>query len=413
MSVSQRRLEKGLTQSPMPWHREGMQANAAWSTSAQERMGLMIVRALSCLRAGQFALWLWVPAVRGLGKFSLIVFIGYALVAAWSVVLFKVGIRRRVIAPRWLAADVVIAIVTATVVSRAFPLGEAASTNNWVIAPICGTAVTVAVYANRSAAVAGVGLIAAAWLAGTWRDTASASAQTVYANAGVIIIFALVTRLNGWILFQSARETDAATLSALEARQREAAAEARDQERKRQYGELHDTVLHTLEHISRGVWDVQSLKARENCERDSEYLRGLITGSVDNIPTDLGSSLAVMSRDRSTLGSLRINQKFDGLPRQLPAHVAEALTGAAREALNNAAKYAHVDQVWLTAIGDGNGGVTITVVDRGDGFDPAAPRPGCLGITRSIRHRVIEVGGTVNIDSAPGEGTIVELSWKP
>ena len=47
--------------------------------------------------------------------------------------------------------------------------------------------------------------------------------------------------------------------------------------------------------------------------------------------------------------------------------------GAAREALNNAAKHADVDKVWLTASGDGQGGVSVTVVDRSAGFDPEAP----------------------------------------
>src|ERR1019366_4132937 len=82
-------------------------------------------------------------------------------------------------------------------------------------------------------------------------------------------------------LFESAQQTDAANLMALEAQRREAAAEARSRERKRQYDKLHDTVLHTLENISRGVWDIQGRQARENCERDAEYLRGLISGGME------------------------------------------------------------------------------------------------------------------------------------
>jgi signal transduction histidine kinase len=389
-----------------------MSTKDALPANAQERLARMIVRALAYLRTGQIAIWLWVPLVEGPSQFALVVLVGYVLIAAWSAMLFTVGIRRNGIPPRWLAADVAVAVVCAVVVSRAFPPGQAASAHNWVLGPICGTAVTVAVYSSRQAAVAATALITAAWLAGTWRDTASPESLLVFADVGVIVVFTAVAWFGGRILFQAAQQTDAATLLALEAQRREAAAEARDRERKRQYDKLHDTVLHTLENISRGVWDVQSRQARENCERDGEYLRGLITGGADNIPTDLGAALATMARDRSTLGALRINQQFDSLPANIPMPVAEALAGAAREALNNAAKYAHVDEVWLTAHGDGRGGVSVTVADRGAGFDLDAPHAG-LGLTRSINHRMIEAGGQVEIDSAPGEGTIVEMSWTP
>jgi signal transduction histidine kinase len=109
---------------------------------------------------------------------------------------------------------------------------------------------------------------------------------------------------------------------------------------------------------------------------------------------------------------LRINQQFDSLPKQIPTHVTEALVGAAREALNNVVKHAHTSEAWLSAYGDGHGGVTVTVVDRGKGFDPNGKSAG-LGLMRSVKHRVLEVGGGVRIDSAPGEGTSVELSWTP
>jgi len=118
-----------------------------------------------------------------------------------------------------------------------------------------------------------------------------------------------------------------------------------------------------------------------------------------------------MGRDQSALG-LRINQQFDGLPQRFPGHVTGALTGAAREALNNVVKHAGTGEAWLSAYGDGAGGVVVTVVDRGGGFDPEAESTG-LGLMRSVRHRVMEVGGKVGIDSAPGEGTSVEMSWTP
>jgi signal transduction histidine kinase len=118
-----------------------------------------------------------------------------------------------------------------------------------------------------------------------------------------------------------------------------------------------------------------------------------------------------MVHDQAAAG-LRINLELDALPADIPALVVEALSVAIREAVNNAAQHADVQEVWLTAAGDGRGGMTIAVIDRGIGFDMDAT-PAGLGLTRSIRERTIEVGGTVKIDSTPGQGTIVEMSWTP
>jgi signal transduction histidine kinase len=369
------------------------------------------IRASAWLRAGQFALWLWVPVVHGLGGFSDVVLTGYVLAAAWSAVLFTVAIRRNRLGIRWIVADVAVAVICAAAVSRAFPPGQASTPHNWVVGPICGTAVLCAFFASRWVAIGSVAAIAAAWLVGAWPDTATPQSTGVFSNCGVIVVFAVVAGLASRILSRAASHADEATLAALEAQRREAMAEARDEERRQQFKVLHDNVLRTLESIARGELDLHSSEVRAKCMRDADYLRGMITGGVDSIPTDLGVALAGMGRDRSALG-LRINQQFDTLPKQIPRHVTEALVGAAREALNNVVKHAHTAEAWLSAYGDGDGGVTVTVVDRGKGFDPRE-KPTGIGLMRSVKHRVLEVGGGVRIDSAPGEGTSVEMTWTP
>jgi type II secretory pathway pseudopilin PulG len=371
----------------------------------------MEIRASAWLRAGQFALWLWVPLVHGFSAFSKVVLIGYVLAAAWSAVLFTVAVRRNRLNIRWILADVAAAVVCAVVVSRAFPPGQASTPHNWVVGPICGTAVLCAFFAPLWVAAGSVGAIVAAWLVGAWPDIKTSESTGVFSNCAVIIVFAVVAALAARVLFRAATQADEATRVALEAQRREAMAEARDEERRQQFKVLHDNVLHTLESIARGELDLHSMEVRAKCMRDADYLRGLITGGVDSIPTDLGVALAGMGRDRSALG-LRINQQFDSLPKQIPKHVTEALVGAAREALNNVVKHAHTSEAWLSAYGDGDGGVTVTIVDQGTGFDPNGKSTG-LGLMRSVKHRVLEVGGGARIDSAPGEGTSVELTWTP
>jgi signal transduction histidine kinase len=54
-----------------------------------------------------------------------------------------------------------------------------------------------------------------------------------------------------------------------------------------------------------------------------------------------------------------------------------------------------------------DGHVELAVRDAGTGFDPAAAHAGS-GLAH-IRDRVAELGGTVDIDSAPGRGTAVTV----
>ncbi len=79
-----------------------------------------------------------------------------------------------------------------------------------------------------------------------------------------------------------------------------------------------------------------------------------------------------------------------------------------QEALTNITKYAnarHVE-VRLSAF---NGRVTVTVRDDGVGFDPQTPRAGGYGLL-GMRFRVEAEGGQLQISSAPGHGTQVQVT---
>ena len=90
----------------------------------------------------------------------------------------------------------------------------------------------------------------------------------------------------------------------------------------------------------------------------------------------------------------------------------EALTGAVGEALTNAGKHGRASRVTVfTEPDDAGAGVVCSVHDDGRGFDVAQAREG-VGLSRSIRGRMEEVGGRVEIDSRPGSGTEVRL-WLP
>jgi signal transduction histidine kinase len=80
-----------------------------------------------------------------------------------------------------------------------------------------------------------------------------------------------------------------------------------------------------------------------------------------------------------------------------------------REALANAAKHADARNVsvWVGAAGDE---LTVEVADTGRGFNAEgrrADREGRHFGLEMMRKRVAEVGGSLEVDSAPGRGTRV------
>ena len=86
-----------------------------------------------------------------------------------------------------------------------------------------------------------------------------------------------------------------------------------------------------------------------------------------------------------------------------------AILRIAHEALNNAVQHAHAAHV-AVRLSRHNGSVTVEIRDDGVGFDPqrAEVRSRHLGLT-SMEERARELGGRLEIRSAPGAGTTVLL----
>jgi signal transduction histidine kinase len=184
-------------------------------------------------------------------------------------------------------------------------------------------------------------------------------------------------------------------------------------ERLRHYRALHDGPLTILTAIATGGLEHNADDVRRQCAINANLLRGLIADDSTSSLSDLSIALTEAGRDYAVYG-LRILYQFADVPTDLPRNVIDALTGASREALNNIAAHADTDRAWLTVVaenGDGEPVVTVTITDRGRGFDLSANPPG-RGIVHSIQGRLAEIGGTAAIHSHPGEGTRVDLGWK-
>ena len=84
---------------------------------------------------------------------------------------------------------------------------------------------------------------------------------------------------------------------------------------------------------------------------------------------------------------------------------------AAQEAMQNIARHARARTVTVR-LRDGPTHLVLEIIDDGVGFDPAQPFPGQLGLV-SMRERVEEVGGVLEVSSAPGRGTRVRARTPP
>ncbi len=133
-------------------------------------------------------------------------------------------------------------------------------------------------------------------------------------------------------------------------------------------------------------------------------------------PSDLSESGLVAALERllerfAEETGLRAELHLDGEPIGLPTTVEVALLRTAQGALANVRQHARASRadVSLSVLADS---VRLDIVDDGIGFDPSAavrspsPAHGGYGLP-STRARLSELGGGLEIESAPGQGTAI------
>jgi signal transduction histidine kinase len=195
------------------------------------------------------------------------------------------------------------------------------------------------------------------------------------------------------------------------------------EERNRVARELHDSVTQNLFGVVLAAEAASTLldrdvdQARAQLQRVQELaragmeeLRSLIFELRPAALADEGLAATL----RKHLGILRrvhdqdIALKVAGAPRPGGATDGDVFR-IAQEAIHNAVRHAQAQRIEV-GLSARNGHLVLTVDDDGVGFDPSAAslRSRRLGLT-SMEERARAVGGTLTIDSRPGEGTRVRL----
>jgi signal transduction histidine kinase len=173
---------------------------------------------------------------------------------------------------------------------------------------------------------------------------------------------------------------------------------------------LHDGVLQTLAIVQRRSKDGELVAlAREQEHELREFLFSTRPDPHRPGPaqgTDLGARLRSVSAEAESRYGLRSDVVLTEPGTAVSDRVAAAVAGAVSEALTNAAKHGGAGRATIYVEPGDDDGLFCSVKDDGRGFDPAATVEG-IGISRSIRGRLAEVGGSVSIESRPGRGAEV------
>jgi len=205
--------------------------------------------------------------------------------------------------------------------------------------------------------------------------------------------------------------------SALAAERQRATGDARAAERARIAREVHDAIsqhLFGLRMIAAGMRraDPGNQQARAIERISEEALRDMQALLTELRPPSLdGAGLAPALQEICTAYHDRLGVTVDASLDDVtvPAPVEHALLRITQEACTNAVRHGNARRLTVSLTRQ-DGHVELAVRDTGTGFDPAGPHGGS-GLAH-IRDRAAELGGTVDIDSAPGRGTAI-IVWMP
>lgn len=200
------------------------------------------------------------------------------------------------------------------------------------------------------------------------------------------------------------------------------------EERQRLAGEIHDTLaqgftsvilhleaadqaLNSSPSAARSHIDQARRSARDSLSEARRFIGELRPDVVKHEP--LAQAVERVAQRWSEEHNLSACLEVTGAGYPLPAAVEATLLRAAQEALNNVLKHAQASQVnlTLTYLEDE---VILDIQDNGAGFDPALlpPQAGLdhgYGLM-ALQERAAQLGGSLQIESAPGEGTTVVMA---
>jgi len=199
--------------------------------------------------------------------------------------------------------------------------------------------------------------------------------------------------------------------------------EVQEEERRRLARDLHDDVGQALtalkiqlESVARAGGEAAARARMDECvdtvQHTLERVRQLSLSLRPSQLDDLGLAAALRSHlDRQArVAGLQAHFETEDAPQELAPDTETACFRVAQEAINNVLRHARARNLWVRLFSAG-GRLAISVRDDGRGFDLESVRERSASGTSlgliGMEERMALAGGSFELRSAPGQGTIL------
>ncbi|MEM7798969.1 MAG: sensor histidine kinase [Chloroflexota bacterium] len=195
-------------------------------------------------------------------------------------------------------------------------------------------------------------------------------------------------------------------------------------ERNRLARELHDTLAHSLSAVTVQLGAVETLweskpdaakalltqadaSARDGLDEARRALQALRASPLE----DLGLVLALETLTKEAAARSGATPHLD-MPQGgltfLEPYIEQSVYRVAQEALENCVRHARAKTLWVRLM-KSDSQLRLCIKDDGCGFDQSRSAPsGHYGVA-GMKERALVVGGRLQVESSPGEGTQVQL----
>jgi PAS domain S-box-containing protein len=204
---------------------------------------------------------------------------------------------------------------------------------------------------------------------------------------------------------------------------------AQEEERRRISREVHDSIAsslaainislgNTLSHLERGLPAAESIKTSISITQNAiEESRRIMSDLRPSVLDDLGilATIDWLCRQYETVcPDVCLEKEIAIEEEEIPEILKIAIFRVLQEALNNVAKHSEAELVNLSLV-KRDGEIELIIDDNGIGFDLnkillKGNESNGVGIA-SMRERTELSGGRYNLESVPGEGTVIRCSW--
>jgi signal transduction histidine kinase len=193
-------------------------------------------------------------------------------------------------------------------------------------------------------------------------------------------------------------------------------------ERNRIARELHDTLLQGFAGITmqlQALWTrlplskektflAEVIKDAAHCSTEArQSLWGLRTRP--SASPDFSGKLANLARDSAAQSSVELSLRLDPISLENRPEAEYQLLRIAQEAISNSLRHARAGKIDVRLAAAGKRG-ELLISDDGEGFDVSRQQAGHFGVA-GMRERAGEIGARLTIESAPGQGSTVCVSF--